>query len=152
MTNQGQKPALEGSLTPVDPLAQPPCSTLLLDYLAPPPPSTRRTAVARHLRLGDVVLGVALEARVVHFGDLGVRLQAPGQLEGGIVLALDAQLQRLHAAQHQVRRVRINHPPKHPVELAHLPYAHIQPTTVNTLRNTSRTAQTAFFNVVDGGF
>mmetsp|Transcript_18008 Transcript_18008/g.30276 ORF Transcript_18008/g.30276 Transcript_18008/m.30276 type:complete len:343 (-) Transcript_18008:141-1169(-) len=70
---------------------------------------------------------MALQPGVVHLGDLRVRLEAAGEVERVLVLAHDAQLEGLHAAEHEVGRVRVDHSPQHPVELAHLVHVLLLP-------------------------
>src|SRR6266851_2031387 len=59
---------------------------------------------ARHLPLGNLVLGVRWEPGIKHAVDGGVLLQIGRDPHGAGVLPLHTNLQRLHAANQQVRR------------------------------------------------
>src|SRR5262249_44864840 len=60
-----------------------------------------------HLLARDLVVGVTFEARVVDALDRWVALEPAGYLERALVLAADAQIQRLHPSQEQVSAVGI---------------------------------------------
>ena len=65
--------------------------------------------------LGDGVVGVAGQARVVDLGDAGVGLEARRDLHGAPVVLLHPQSERLHAAEHQVGGVGVcKHAQVHP--------------------------------------
>jgi hypothetical protein len=68
----------------------------------------------------DLVVWVAGQARVVDARDLGVALQPARYLHRSAVLVLHAQAKRLHAAQQQVARVRIDHAAKDVMHQPHL--------------------------------
>mmetsp|Transcript_13584 Transcript_13584/g.39341 ORF Transcript_13584/g.39341 Transcript_13584/m.39341 type:complete len:481 (-) Transcript_13584:300-1742(-) len=74
---------------------------------------------AGHLALGNRVVWVALQPGVPHSVNLRVRLKAARDLHARRVLALNAQLQRLHASQQQVGCIRVDHAAHDVVELAH---------------------------------
>ena len=61
-----------------------------------------------HLPLHQLVLRVRFEADVAHPRHLRVRLEPPRDLHGVLLRPLDAQRQRLHAAAHQERLVRVH--------------------------------------------